>query len=155
MFNNIIYLLCFIYHFKDHLFLWRYCHLQKSHLSSLYVCLFVAVFCALNCFVCWGFLLLLFWFVFVFLPDEATIYCIAMSYPVYFLALSSLVYFIQAFESKRLKKLFRISYREHKTNDFVRSTFSTVVGHQEEPLVIVRQRPCDPERHLVEDCPSG
>ena len=40
---------------------------------------------------------------------------------------------IQAFETKCMRKLFRISYREHKTNDYVRRLVRILVGPQEPP----------------------
>ena len=46
---------------------------------------------------------------------------------------------IQAFESKCLRKLLRISYLEHKTNGLVRSKISFLLGSQE-PLLATVER---------------
>ena len=45
----------------------------------------------------------------------------------------------QAFEYKCYRRLLRISYREHKTNDYVRPMVSTLASRQE-PLLGVVQR---------------
>ena len=45
---------------------------------------------------------------------------------------------IQAFEIKCLRKLLRISYLEHKTNDWVRSKINFLVDSQEPPRAIVK-----------------
>lgn len=47
---------------------------------------------------------------------------------------------IQAFEHKCLRRLLRISYKDHKTNDFVRSTVTTMVGPQETLLAFVKRK---------------
>ena len=47
---------------------------------------------------------------------------------------------IQAFEMKCLRRLLRISYLEHKTNDYVRSLVSSYVGPQEPLLTTVKRR---------------
>jgi hypothetical protein len=47
---------------------------------------------------------------------------------------------IQAFEYKCLCRLLRISYLEHKTNQFVRDTVSALVGSQEPLLATVKRR---------------
>ena len=47
---------------------------------------------------------------------------------------------IQAFETKSLRKLLRISYREHKTNTFVRNRVENLVGPQEPLLATVKRR---------------
>ena len=47
---------------------------------------------------------------------------------------------IKAFETKCLRKLLRISYREHKTNDYVRSKVMSYVGPQEPLLSTVKRR---------------
>jgi hypothetical protein len=47
---------------------------------------------------------------------------------------------IQAFEYKCLRRLLRISYLEHKTNQFVRNTVSALVGPQEPLLATVKRR---------------
>ena len=47
---------------------------------------------------------------------------------------------IQAFEYKCLRRLLRISYLEHKTNQFVRDTVSALVGPQEPLLATVKRR---------------
>ena len=47
---------------------------------------------------------------------------------------------IQAFETKNLRKLLRISYKEHKTNEYVRSLVRTLVGPQEPLLATVKRR---------------
>ena len=39
---------------------------------------------------------------------------------------------IQAFETKCLRKLLRISYKEHKTNDYVSSMVKNLVGPQDQ-----------------------
>ena len=46
----------------------------------------------------------------------------------------------QAFEAKCMGKLFRFSYPEHKTNVWVRSKFSFLVGPQEPRLAVVKRR---------------
>ena len=46
---------------------------------------------------------------------------------------------IQAFKTKCLRKLLRISYLEHKTNDWVRSKINFLVGPQE-PLLATDKR---------------
>ena len=45
---------------------------------------------------------------------------------------------IQTFKTKCLRKLLHNSYREHKTNDYVRNLVSTLVGHQQPLLTTVR-----------------
>ena len=47
---------------------------------------------------------------------------------------------MQALETKCMRKLLRISYLEHKTNDWVRSKISFPVGPQEPLLATVRRR---------------
>ena len=47
---------------------------------------------------------------------------------------------IQAFETKCLRKLLRISYKEHKTNDYVWSTVKNLVGPQEPLLTTIKRR---------------
>ena len=47
---------------------------------------------------------------------------------------------IQAFETKCLRKLLRISYLEYKTNDCVWSKISFLLGPQEPPLATVKRR---------------
>ena len=47
---------------------------------------------------------------------------------------------IQAFEFKCLRKLLRISYLGHKTNDYVRSTITSLVGPHEPLLATVKRR---------------
>ena len=47
---------------------------------------------------------------------------------------------IQAFETKCLRRLLRISYKEHKTNDFVWNTVTNLVGPQEPLLSIIKRR---------------
>ena len=47
---------------------------------------------------------------------------------------------IQAFETKCLRKLLRTSYLEHKTDDWVRSKISFLVGPQEPLLATVKRR---------------
>lgn len=47
---------------------------------------------------------------------------------------------LQAFENKCLRKLLRISYREHKTNAYVRSTVTSLVGPHEPLLATVKRR---------------
>ena len=47
---------------------------------------------------------------------------------------------IQAFETKCLRRLLNISYREHKTNEFVRRLTYVLVGHQEPLLAVVKRR---------------
>ncbi len=46
---------------------------------------------------------------------------------------------IQAFEHKCFRKLLRISYTEHKTNEFVRQQVTTYVGSQEPFLAIIKR----------------
>ena len=53
---------------------------------------------------------------------------------------------IQAFETKYLRKLFRISYLEHKTNDWVRSKTNFLVGSQEPLLATVKRQKIGMER---------
>ena len=47
---------------------------------------------------------------------------------------------IQAFETKCLRKLLRISYLEHKTNDWVQSKINFLVDLQEPLLAAVTRR---------------
>ena len=47
---------------------------------------------------------------------------------------------MQAFETKCLRKLLRIFYLEHKTNDWVRSEINFLVGPQESLLATVKRR---------------
>ena len=47
---------------------------------------------------------------------------------------------IQALETKFKRKLLRISYLEHKTNDWVRSNINFIVGPQGPLLLIVKRR---------------
>ena len=47
---------------------------------------------------------------------------------------------IQAFETKCTRKLLRISYLEHKTNDWERSKINFLVGPQEPLLAIVKRQ---------------
>ena len=47
---------------------------------------------------------------------------------------------IQAFEYKCLRRLLKISYRDHKTNEYVRSTVESYVGPQEPLLATVKRR---------------
>ena len=47
---------------------------------------------------------------------------------------------IQAFETKCLRKLLRISYMEHKTNDWVRNRISFFVSPQESLLATVKRQ---------------
>ena len=47
---------------------------------------------------------------------------------------------IQGFETKCMRKLLRISYLEHKTNDWVRSKINFFVGPQEPLLTTVKRR---------------
>jgi hypothetical protein len=47
---------------------------------------------------------------------------------------------IQAFEHKCFRKLLHISYKEHKTNDYVRQQVTTYVGKQEPLLATVKRR---------------
>ena len=46
---------------------------------------------------------------------------------------------IQTFVTKCLRKLLRISYLEHKTNDWVRSEINFLVGPQEPLLATVKR----------------
>ena len=47
---------------------------------------------------------------------------------------------IQSFEMKCMRKLLNISYRDHKTNDFVRMKINNLVGPQEPLLATVKRR---------------
>ena len=47
---------------------------------------------------------------------------------------------IQAFEMKCLRRLLHISYKEHKTNEYVRKTVCSLVGPQEPLLATVKRR---------------
>ena len=47
---------------------------------------------------------------------------------------------IQTFETRCLRKLLRTFYLEHKTNDWVRSKISSLVGLQEPLLATVKRR---------------
>ena len=47
---------------------------------------------------------------------------------------------IQAFETKCLRKLLGISYREHKTNEYVLTTVRNLVGPQQPLLATVKRR---------------
>ena len=55
---------------------------------------------------------------------------------------------IQAFETKCLGKLLRISYLEQKTNDWVRNKINFLVGSQEPLLVTVKRRKFAWFRHV-------
>ncbi|XP_076456851.1 uncharacterized protein LOC143291108 [Babylonia areolata] len=46
---------------------------------------------------------------------------------------------IQAFKTKCLRRLLHISYKKHKTNDYVRNLVSNLVGPQEPLLATVKQ----------------
>ena len=46
---------------------------------------------------------------------------------------------IQAFKTKCMRKLLRISYLEHKTNNWVRSKINFLVGPQEPLLATVKR----------------
>ena len=56
---------------------------------------------------------------------------------------------IQAFETKCLRKLLRTSYLEHKTDDWVRSKISFLVGPQEPLLATVKRRKLAWFRHVT------
>ena len=56
---------------------------------------------------------------------------------------------IQAFETKCLRKLLRISYLEHKTNDWVQSKINFLVDLQEPLLAAVTRRKLAWFGHLV------
>ena len=56
---------------------------------------------------------------------------------------------IQAFETKRLRKLLRISYLEHKINDWARSKISFLEGSQEPLLATVKRRKLAWFRHVT------
>ena len=68
---------------------------------------------------------------------------------------------IQAFETKCMRKLLRISYLEHKTNDWVRSKINFLVGPQEPLLATVKRRKlswfgaCHTPRQPLQNQPSG
>jgi hypothetical protein len=47
---------------------------------------------------------------------------------------------VQAFEMKSMRKLLRISYIEHRTNEYVRSKVASLVGPQEPLLATVKRR---------------
>ena len=47
---------------------------------------------------------------------------------------------IQAFESKCMRRLLGISYKEHKTNEYVWQTVESLVGPQEHLLATVKRR---------------
>ena len=47
---------------------------------------------------------------------------------------------IQAFETKCMRKLLRIFYLEHKTNDWVRRNINFLVGPREPLLATVKKR---------------
>ena len=47
---------------------------------------------------------------------------------------------MQAFENKCMRKLLRISYLDHKTNNWVRSTINFLVGPEEPFLATVKRR---------------
>jgi len=47
---------------------------------------------------------------------------------------------VQAFESKAHRKLLRIAYTEHKTNEYVRNQIHLLVGQQEPLLATVKRR---------------
>lgn len=46
---------------------------------------------------------------------------------------------IQAFKTKRFRKVLRISYGEHKTNEVIRYAVSTLVGPQEPLLTTIKR----------------
>ena len=56
---------------------------------------------------------------------------------------------IQTFETKWVRKLLRISYLEHKTNDWVRSKINYLEGPQEPLLATVKRRKLAWFRHLT------
>lgn len=56
---------------------------------------------------------------------------------------------IQTFETKCLRKLLRISYFEHKTNDYVRSMVKNLVGPQEPLLATAKRRKLAWFGHIV------
>ena len=47
---------------------------------------------------------------------------------------------VQAFENKSLRRLLGISWREHKTNEYVRKKVEDIVGPQETLLATVKRR---------------
>ena len=47
---------------------------------------------------------------------------------------------LEAFEFKCLRRLLQISYREHKTNEYVRTTVHRLVGPQEPLLTTIKRR---------------
>ena len=65
------------------------------------------------------------------------------------------------FDTKSLRKLLRISYLDHKTNDRVRSKINFHVGPQESLLVTVEEtetrmvRACRAPRQSLQNHPSG
>ena len=63
---------------------------------------------------------------------------------------------ILASETKCLRKLLRISYQEHKTNDWVRSKINFFVGPQELLLATVKRRnlPVSGMSHATTACPK-
>ena len=56
---------------------------------------------------------------------------------------------VQAFETKHPRKLFHISYLEHKTNDMVRSKMNFFMDPQEPPLATVNRRKFAWFRHVT------
>ena len=68
---------------------------------------------------------------------------------------------IQAFETKYLKQLLRISYLEHKTNDQVRCKINSLVGQREPLLATVQRRKlpwfehCHTPRQSLQNHSSG
>ena len=56
---------------------------------------------------------------------------------------------IKFFETKCMRKLLRISYLEHKTNDWVRSQISFLVGPQEPLLATVKRRKLARSGHVT------
>ena len=47
---------------------------------------------------------------------------------------------VQAFETKCMRKLLRISYLEHTTNDWMRSKINFLVGPQNPPVATVKRQ---------------
>ena len=68
---------------------------------------------------------------------------------------------IQAFETRCMRKLLRLSYLEHKNNDWVRNKISFPVGPQEHLLATVKEvkscmvRTCHAQRQPLQNHTSG
>ena len=56
---------------------------------------------------------------------------------------------VQTFKTKCFKQMLRISWKDRKSNDFVRSQRTTVAGHQEPLLALVKKRKLQQFGHVI------